>query len=125
MSMVAVESKEDSEQTPTVTLKLQSSDGQIVAADMDAAFQSHLIRKMLTDLNFLDPSNRHMLTEPIPIANVDGETLKKLMEWCVANKDKEWKPKRPSEDPIISLTQEDREYLDVGADLLMKMMLVG
>ncbi|KAK6949504.1 hypothetical protein Daesc_009586 [Daldinia eschscholtzii] len=58
-------------------LQLRSSDGVVVPISYKAAQQSQILAHMIEDVD------AHGVTE-IPISEVDGETLKIIVEWCVA-----------------------------------------
>ncbi|KAI0009446.1 Skp1 family, dimerization domain-containing protein [Xylariaceae sp. FL0662B] len=63
--------------TQTVnTLKLHSRDGVIIPISQQAAEKSVLIKDMTEDLGEI------VMDEPIPILEVDGEILTKVVAWC-------------------------------------------
>ena len=57
------------------SLKLQSSDGQILEVSSAVVLQSEVIKTMLEDLGDVDK------TVPIPIPNVNAKTLAIVIEW--------------------------------------------
>ena len=59
------------------SVKLQSSDGNIVVVDQNVIKQMLTIQTMLENLADDDTNN----DEPIPIYAVNGETLDKVIEW--------------------------------------------
>ena len=56
-----------------VDLYLQSSDGQQFQVDEDVAYQSITIRNLTEDTGS---------DFPVPLPNVDGKTLSKVLEYC-------------------------------------------
>ena len=65
------------------TVRLQSSDGDIFDVDVDVAKLSITIKNMLED--FLVASDAE--DEPVPLANVNTPTLRKVIAWCTHHKD--------------------------------------
>ena len=64
-------------------IKLVSSDGKEFPVEMDIARKSVTIKTMLEDLGLDDGYNG----EPVPLPNVDGDILEKVIEWCTKHKD--------------------------------------
>uniref|UniRef100_A0A9J2P0X2 Skp1-related protein n=1 Tax=Ascaris lumbricoides TaxID=6252 RepID=A0A9J2P0X2_ASCLU len=65
---------------------LRTSDGEIVKVDRGVIRHSALIDDLLKDLlKAGDASTTSM--EPIPLAEVDAKTLKKVLEWCEHHKE--------------------------------------
>ena len=64
-------------------INLVSSDGKEFPVDMDIARKSVTIKTMLEDLGLDDGYNG----ESVPLPNVDGDILKKVIEWCTKHKD--------------------------------------
>ncbi|KAH9904080.1 Skp1 family, dimerization domain-containing protein [Xylariomycetidae sp. FL2044] len=62
--------------TPTVLLI--SNDGREVTATLKAVQQSAMLNDMIADLE-LGPET---LAQGIPLSEIDGKTLEKVMEWC-------------------------------------------
>lgn len=56
---------------------LKSNDDQEFHVQGDVAYQSNLIKKMVSDLGITDPDDK-ALKDALPISNVDGWTLKKI-----------------------------------------------
>ncbi|KAK2101682.1 suppressor of kinetochore protein mutant [Saguinus oedipus] len=65
------------------SIKLQSSDGQIIEVDMKIAKQSVTIKTMLKDLGMDDEGD----DDPVPLPNVNVAILKKVIQWCTHHKD--------------------------------------
>ena len=64
-------------------IKLVSSTGKEFLVEMDIARKSITIKTMLEDLG-LEEDNAEI---PVPLPNVDGKTLKKVIEWCTKHQD--------------------------------------
>ncbi|KAJ2625628.1 hypothetical protein GGI26_000428 [Coemansia sp. RSA 1358] len=62
-----------------MTIRLQSNDGRLFAVDKETAFMSDLVKNSFEDLG---PT-----TEPIPLPNVCGAVLAKVIEYCSYHKD--------------------------------------
>ena len=65
------------------SIKLVSSDGKEFSVQMDIARKSVTIKTMLEDLGLDDNYNG----EPVPLPNVNGEILQKVIEWCTKHRD--------------------------------------
>ena len=102
---------------------LLANDGETIEVPEDAAFQSNLLKKMVSDLG-ISSADDARLTDALPISNVNGWTLKKVVEWCEAHRGETYKPKEEHEDPRISLTDADKEYMDVTSEQLKDMLMV-
>ncbi|KAJ2033853.1 hypothetical protein H4S03_005372 [Coemansia sp. S3946] len=60
-------------------IRLQSSDGRLVAVEEKTGFMSTLIKDIVTDLG--------VTSEPIPLPNVTGEILVEIVRYCRYHKD--------------------------------------
>merc|ERR1712141_933046 len=65
-------------------IKLQSSDGKVFPIDMSIAKLSTTIRDMLENLGMDGLENDS--DEVIPLANIDGHVLEKVIEWAENHK---------------------------------------
>jgi len=65
------------------TIKLQSNDGQVFTIDVKVAQCSMTIKTMLEDLGMSEDE----ADQPVPLPNVNGAILKKVLEWCTFHKD--------------------------------------
>ena len=81
-------------------LKLESSDGEIITVEADVIRQAITIDDMLRDLEDQGFSD----DEPIPIANVTSNILKKIIEWCRHHKD---------ENPLTEESESDVKTDDI------------
>ena len=68
------------EKMPVV--RLQSVDGEVFPVDVEIARMSFAIRNMLDDLGVQDNDAE----EVIPLPNVTGPILRKVIEWCTHHK---------------------------------------
>ena len=82
------------------SIKLQSSDGEDFSVDITIARQSVTIRTMLEDLG-MDLENDS--NEAVPLPNVSGPVLSKVLDWATQHKD-DGKTKSTPEDSVT------REY---------------
>jgi S-phase kinase-associated protein 1 len=64
------------------SLKLESSDGEIITVDTETIRQSNTINNMINDLEDQGFSE----DDPIPVNNVNGNILNKVIEWCKQHK---------------------------------------
>lgn len=103
---------------------LEANDGTMITVEEDVAYQSNLIKKMVENLGLQD-SESSILSEPLPITNIDGWALQKIFDWCTKHRGEVFQPKEEHEDPRITLTKEDEEYLDMSNDQLLSVLLVG
>lgn len=63
----------------TATIKLQSADDLVFNVDVDVAKRSNVLKTMIEDLGL---SNG----ETIPVPQVKGDMLQKVIEWCTYHK---------------------------------------
>eukprot|EP00126_Sphaerothecum_destruens_P015687 Sdes_comp9727_c0_seq1m1229 len=102
-------------------VKLQSSDGQEFKVDIDVAKMSVTIKNMLDDLGLDDDDT------PIPLPNVTGPILSKVIDYCVRHKD----DPPPTEDEDSKETTRDdiepwdAEFCKVDQGTLFEMILAA
>ena len=106
-----------------MTFILEAKDGVQIKIEEDAAFQSNLIKKMVEDLGIED-ANSPGLEEAIPVHNLDGWTLQKIVDFCVAHRGEVYKPREDHEDPRLVLSQADKDYLNVSSAQLLDLLMV-
>ncbi|KAJ3101681.1 hypothetical protein HDU97_001222 [Phlyctochytrium planicorne] len=101
-------------------VKLTSSDGQEFSVGKEIACQSILIKNMLEDVGESED-------QPIPLPNVSGPILSKVIEYATQHKDdpppppeEEMKPKS-SED----IDEWDREFMTVDQGTLFEIILAA
>ncbi|KAJ2768313.1 suppressor of kinetochore protein mutant [Coemansia nantahalensis] len=97
-------------------IQLQASDGQLFAIDREAAALSSLVHNLACDVG-IDST-------PIPMPNVAGATLAKVVEYCTHHRD----DVRLCKD-VADLLQDDglvepwdRRFLAVDDDTLLRML---
>lgn len=108
---------------PNKTLKLQCSEGEIITVDTEVMRKSCLIDNMLRDLeeNGYDG-------DPIPLDNVNGTILNKVIEWCRHHKDTQ-----PLDDGLEDgnekrsddIPQWDSEFLRVDQGTLFELIMAA
>ncbi|ESN98740.1 hypothetical protein HELRODRAFT_67291 [Helobdella robusta] len=103
-------------------IKLQSSDNDIFPVDIEIAKQSVMIKTMLEDL-VTDDSDE----EPVPLPNVNGSILKRVIQWCTYHKDD---PPTPDDDDAKDKRTDDicswdQEFLKVDQGTLFELILAA
>lgn len=61
---------------------LQSNDNEEFEVDRDVIRLSTTLNTMFQDLGMDDPDAGESLNDPIPLANVNGAILRKVIQWC-------------------------------------------
>jgi S-phase kinase-associated protein 1 len=61
---------------------LQSNDNEEFEVDRDVIRLSTTLNTMFQDLGMDDPDTNEGLNDPIPLANVNGAILRKVIQWC-------------------------------------------
>ncbi|KAG4102473.1 E3 ubiquitin ligase SCF complex, Skp subunit [Neocallimastix lanati (nom. inval.)] len=99
-------------------VKLTSSDGQEFTISKEVAYQSVLLKNMIEDV--LDSEEN-----PIPLPNVSGPILVKVIEYATHHKDDPVKP--PVEGPRTSeITDEwDKEFMNIDQGSLYELILAA
>ena len=103
------------------SIKLQSSDGEIIEVDIEIAKQSVTLKTMLEDLGMSDEGD----DDPVPLPNVNVAILGKVVQWCTHHKDDpppeddENKERRTDNIPVW-----DQEFLKVDQGTLFELILV-
>ena len=118
---MSAEAGTSSDSKKMMTFSLEANDGFVITIQEDVAFQSNLLKSMYID-RCEDPNPP---TPVLPLANVDGPTLQKIIDWCTQHRGEVYKPKEEHEDPRINLTKEDEEYMNVSSETLLAILLVG
>ncbi|XP_011499532.1 PREDICTED: S-phase kinase-associated protein 1-like [Ceratosolen solmsi marchali] len=101
-------------------IKLKSSDDQVFDVDVKVAQCSITIKTMLEDLGMPEEEE----DEPIPLPNVSGSVLKKVLEW--ANYHKDDPPINEDENPekrTDDICEWDMEFLKVDQGTLFELIL--
>ncbi|PFH56041.1 hypothetical protein XA68_17146 [Ophiocordyceps unilateralis] len=104
----------------TQKVTLLTSDGVHVETTRRAAECSVLIRDLLEDL----PSSQH---EAIPIANVNEQVMRKVIEWCEHHEgdDSRDSPCPPWADRCMLVDDWDSKFIKVDQDLLFDIILAA
>ena len=104
------------------SIKLQSSDGEIIEVDIEIAKQSVTLKTMLEDLGMSDEGD----DDPVPLPNVNVAILGKVVQWCTHHKDDpppeddENKERRTDNIPVW-----DQEFLKVDQGTLFELILAA
>lgn len=101
-------------------VKLQSSDGKVFKVDKEVATQSVLIKNLLEDLGESE--------EAIPLPNVTGKVLEKVIEYCKHHKgdppaiqdDYDDIPKRSDD-----MEPWDEKFIKVDQEMLFELLLAS
>ncbi|KAJ3023196.1 hypothetical protein HKX48_003974 [Thoreauomyces humboldtii] len=101
-------------------VKLTSTDGQEVSVPMEIACQSVLIKNMLEDVGDSED-------QPIPLPNVSGPILAKVVEYATHHKDD---APQPAEDEVKlrasdDIDEWDREFTNVDQGTLFELILAA
>ncbi|KAI8826935.1 Skp1 family, dimerization domain-containing protein [Fimicolochytrium jonesii] len=101
-------------------VKLTSSDGQDFAVPKEVACQSVLIKNMLEDVGEADD-------QPIPLPNVSGPILQKVIEYATHHKDDPPAPPEEEAKPKSSddIGEWDREFTNVDQGTLFELILAA
>ncbi|KHN72122.1 E3 ubiquitin ligase complex SCF subunit sconC [Toxocara canis] len=111
--------------TMSCEVMLRTSDGEIVAADRNAIRHSQLIDGILEDLPKAGDANSAS-AEPIPLAEVDAKTLKKVLEWCEHHKDDDQltqKSNTEDEMYVEDIPEWDEQYFKMDDQMLFSVLL--
>lgn len=102
---------------------LKSNDGEEITVEQEVAFQSNVIKKMVADLQITDPDDK-VMSDPLPISNLDGWTLRKIRDWCQAHQGEVFVPKEPYEDQRMTLSEEEKKFLAVNNKQLFALLSI-
>ncbi|CEP23624.1 SKP1 [Cyberlindnera jadinii] len=105
-----------------MSISIISSDGEPFKVERKVAERSVLIKNMLGDLGNDDDDDDESFEVPIP--NVRGSVLQKILEWCEHHKDTAF-PDDEDDDSRKSAPVEewDREFLRVDQEMLYEIIL--
>ncbi|CAG0890321.1 unnamed protein product [Darwinula stevensoni] len=102
-------------------IRLESSDGEVFEVDVEIAKQSVTIKTMLEDLGMDEDEDR------VPLPNVNGAILKKVIQWCTYHKDDP--PAADDEDNKEKRTDDisswDADFLKVDQGTLFELILAA
>lgn len=102
-------------------LKLESSDGEVVTIDTEIIRQSQTIDEMLREL-----PDQQDDEEPIPLANINGNILNKIIEWCKHHKnDAQVADDEETERRTDDIPTWDQEFLKVDQGTLFELIMAA
>ncbi|ORX94119.1 S-phase kinase-associated protein 1A-like protein [Basidiobolus meristosporus CBS 931.73] len=98
---------------------LKSSDEETFQVDKETAERSMLIKNMLEDVGESDM--------PIPLPNVTGNVLRKVIEYCEYHRNDPIVVKEDTDEPKRSddIDEWDRKYIDVDQEMLFAIILAA
>ncbi|KAI8829238.1 Skp1 family, dimerization domain-containing protein [Chytriomyces cf. hyalinus JEL632] len=101
-------------------VRITSSDSQEFSVPQDIAFQSQLIKNMIEDIGDADE-------QPIPLPNVAGAILQKVIEYATMHKDDP--PSAPETETKLSSSEDiddrDKLFLNVDQGTLFEIILAA
>ncbi|XP_063968788.1 S-phase kinase-associated protein 1-like [Lytechinus pictus] len=103
-------------------IKLASSDGEVFEVEVEVARQSVIIKTMLEDLGMDEEDD-----DAIPLPNVNGTILKKVLEWCHFHRND---PPPPEDDEnrekrTDDICAHDQDFLKVDQGTLFELILAA
>jgi len=100
---------------------LQSNDKENFEVDRDVIRLSTTLNTMFQDLGMDDPDAEDSLNDPIPLANITGAILRKVIQWCQHHKEDSGEE--------AGLTEQvgswDKEFLNVDQGTLFEIILAA
>merc|ERR1739848_172835 len=107
---------------PAKMLKLESSDGEVISVEVDIIRQSQTIDNMMSDL----PQDSQSDEEVIPLPNVNGNILQKVIEWCKHHKnDGPAQEDDETEKRTDDIPSWDQEFLKVDQGTLFELIMAA
>uniref|UniRef100_A0A7E4ZWD4 Skp1-related protein n=1 Tax=Panagrellus redivivus TaxID=6233 RepID=A0A7E4ZWD4_PANRE len=107
-------------------IKLVSSDGEIFDVDRDVIRLSTTLNTMFQDLG-IDSGDNPLAADPIPISNVTGAILRKVLQWCAYHRNDV--PPTDENDPREKRTDDipswDVEFLKIDQGMLFELILAA
>ena len=104
------------------SMKLQSSDGETFEVDVEIAKASNTIKTMIEDLGLDEDDD-----EPVPLPNVNGAIMKKVIDWATHHKDDPPVPEDEEnrEKRTDDIEPWDQEFLKVDQGTLFELILAA
>uniref|UniRef100_A0A0N5AU78 Skp1-related protein n=1 Tax=Syphacia muris TaxID=451379 RepID=A0A0N5AU78_9BILA len=112
---------------PVSKITLTSSDGESFEVERDVIRLSTTIDTMLQDLGMNGELGAGELQEPVPLQNVNGNILKKVIQWCTYHKDDPLPPEdsEQKEKRTDDIPSWDVEFLKVDQGTLFELILAA
>ncbi|GMS99495.1 hypothetical protein PENTCL1PPCAC_21670, partial [Pristionchus entomophagus] len=110
-----------------MSITLVSSDEQSFPVDRQILKQSGTIETLIVNMN-LDDAEVDASAMPIPLPNVKGAVLGKILEWCETHKDDPLRAADDEDKTEITLPQWDAEFLNrdkIGHSMLLEITVAA
>ncbi|CAI2352033.1 unnamed protein product [Caenorhabditis sp. 36 PRJEB53466] len=110
-TLIRINMSSTSASTSEIIFKVESSDGVRLHITEKALAQSNTLSNLIQGLELTPESAAEM--GPIPLRNVDGETMKVVIEWSENNKNAApFTPEDEENSPSVRSSFDDRLFLD-------------
>lgn len=101
------------------TIRVQSSEGEIIETDPKALKCSRTITTMIEDCGITPGSET-----PVPLPNVNTVTLRKFLEWANHHKD-DVQPKDPNDKNYDDIEEWDENFLRIDQSSLIELLMAA
>src|ERR1700731_2739420 len=98
-------------------IKLISSDNEEFTEERKVLEKSILVKNMLEDVGESD--------NPIPLPNVNGKILKKVIDWCIHHKDDTMDNVKNNNNKNINIDEWDKKFYEVDQEMLFEIILAA
>src|ERR1700755_126971 len=98
-------------------IRLISSDNEEFTIERKVLEKSILVKNMLEDVGESD--------NPIPLPNVNGKILKKVIDWCVYHKDDLIENLENNNKKNIDIDEWDKKFYEVDQEMLFEIILAA
>ncbi|KAI1726237.1 skp1 family, tetramerization domain-containing protein [Ditylenchus destructor] len=102
-----------------------SKDGQTFEVDRDVIRQSTTLNNMFNELG-MDGFNDDDVNDPIPLSSINGEMLKKIVDWCIYHKDDPpWTEEREYEMRSKPVPQWDAQFIKLEQNAFFELVIAA
>ena len=105
-------------------LKLESNDAEVFEVEVNVACQSKVLKVMLEDTGDIADDD-----DPVPLPNVNGATLRKVIAWCTQHQNdnpvEEENTLEASEPGTDNLDSWDKDFFKVDQGILFELILAA
>ncbi|XP_065193661.1 S-phase kinase-associated protein 1-like [Sycon ciliatum] len=105
-------------------LKLESNDAEVFDVEVNVACQSKVLKVMLEDTGDIADDD-----DPVPLPNVNGATLRKVIAWCTQHQNdnpvEEENTLEASEPGTDNLDSWDKDFFKVDQGILFELILAA